>query len=80
VLIEEIPDKEVALSQPEIKSLLTGAYLTEIERAEDKGYKVIIEMADEDISAVTDEYELLIACDEIIIEWDRYLNRVSQNG
>lgn len=80
VLIEEIKDEEVALSHSELKSLLIGAYLTGIEKSQDDTYRVNIEIGDEDPTAITDEYELTITCDEIIIEWDKYLNKVSQNG
>lgn len=76
-LLEKVEDKEVSMSLNEMKTKFTGAYLTEIICEEEK-YKVYFEIPDEDPSAVTDEYEMIITCDEVVIEWDKYLNRVQE--
>lgn len=89
VLIVEIPDEEQYNSETGIntydsmdkfnqclKKLLAGAYLTEIKLIEDGKYNVWIEIPDDDISAITDEYEILLRCGDITMSWDKYLNKV----
>lgn len=77
-LIEEIPDKVVEKTDVEIKGLFEGAYLASMEEIEKGIYSLYIELATEDATEVTDSYEMMIECEEVIIEWDKYLNRVQE--
>ena len=77
-LIEEVEDKEVSLDHNQMRSMFTGAYLTGIDKESEGVYRLSMELADEDPYAVADVYEVRISCDEVIIEWDKYLNRVQE--
>jgi len=77
-LLSEVEDKEIDLPGQELRSLLQGAFLTNIEKDDNGSYLVSIEIADEDPYAISDEYEIKIICDEVIVEWDKYLNRVQE--
>ena len=77
-LIEEVADKEINGPIQELKGLFEGSFLTGITKVNDQVYRVTIEIANEDPYAPTDDYELEIICDEVLIEWDKYLNRVQQ--
>ena len=80
VLIEEVPDTE--LSKPELSALLqnlSGAYLwnmTKVEESQNQTghelYLIGIDLGDEENTT----YWLQVAFDEIVMEWDRYMNRV----
>lgn len=77
-LLDSIDDKEVLLENKGIIKICKGAYLTSIEQGDEKLVSVGIEIPDEDPTAITDEYEIVLKCDEVIIEWDKYLNRVEK--
>lgn len=80
VLVEEVPDTE--LSTLELSALLkklSGAYfwnMTQIEESQNQTghelYLIGIDLGDEDNTT----YWLQVAFDEIVMEWDRYMNRV----
>lgn len=77
VLMEEVPD--VKLSEGQIKELLEkiqGAYLYEATRQKE-GYLLAVEFVDEsDFHTASDSYTMMVRADDIIIEWDFYMNRV----
>ena len=81
-LIEEIEDvilDDSSLSQ--VCNNLGGMYLQGIERIKDTDdYVLFLEKANEDQydTLPSDSYQIKIHCDEVIISWDRYLNRVQQ--
>lgn len=83
VLVNEIPDE--SLSVAEIKAFpkkCDGAFLFAMEKREDvEGqihYAVGIEFGDDSEygSNVTDTYQLDVAFDKAIVNWERYMNRV----
>lgn len=81
-LIEEIPDK--VLESDELNAVwgnLGGMYLQGIECIKDSNdYVLFLEKANEDQydTLPSDTYQIKIGCDNIIISWERYLNRVQQ--
>ncbi len=83
-LLEEIPDEE--LGKEELEALLSGVRgqylydLKEAEKTEEKRSLVLgIEMTTEDLTGVdADSYQILVECSDVIISWDRYLNRIQQ--
>ena len=77
-LLEEVEDEVVDIPDSELNYMMTGAYLTGISENEDTSLTIGIEIPDEDPSAVTDEYEIIIKTDELRVEWDKYLNRVQE--
>lgn len=81
-LIEEV--KDVTLDDSvlnEVLNNLSGMYLQGIERIEDtNGYVLFLEKANEDQydTLPSDTYQIKVHCDDVIMNWDRYLNRVQQ--
>ena len=81
-LIEEIEDvvlDDITLS--EVCNNLGGMYLQGIERIGDANdYVLFIEKANEDQydTLPSDTYQIKVHCDDVIMSWDRYLNRVQQ--
>ncbi|MBP3507281.1 MAG: hypothetical protein J6K43_12885 [Lachnospiraceae bacterium] len=81
-LIEEV--KDVTLDDSvlnEVLNNLSGMYLQGIERIEDTNdYVLFLEKANEDQydTLPSDTYQIKVHCADIIISWDRYLNRVQQ--
>jgi len=74
-LIEEHPDEPVDVESFNLKAVFEGAYLPSLEERDGK-YAMEVELAGEDISEVTDTYEVTFTCDEIKVSWDQYMNRV----
>ena len=77
-LLESVEDAETKLGLKELKGILKNAYLTAMIATEDNQTKIMVELADEDPCAITDEYEIYIDSNEVTISWDKYLNRVQQ--
>lgn len=81
-LIEEIEDVVLDDSTlSEVCNNLGGMYLQGIERIEDTNdYVLFLEKANEDQydTLPPDTYQVKVHCDDIIMSWDRYLNRVQQ--
>lgn len=81
-LIDEI--KDVVLDDTTLKQIcnnLDGMYLPGIERIDDTGYYVLFFETSSDDPYDTfssDIYQIKVHCDEVIIRWDKYLNRVQQ--
>lgn len=81
-LVEEVPD--VTLDEASLNNVwgnLGGMYLQGIERIADTNeYVLFLEKANEDQydTLPSDTYQVKIQCDNVIISWDRYLNRVQQ--
>lgn len=81
-LIEEV--KDVTLDDSalnEVLNHLSGMYLQGIERIEDTNdYVLFLEKANEDQydTLPSDTYQIKVHCDDVIMNWDRYLNRVQQ--
>lgn len=83
-LIEEVPDKNMDLS--EIKLILKnakGAYLFAVDANDDSteelfSYTLSIEFPNKDQydSSVTNSYQFKITFTKVNFEWDRYLNKV----
>ena len=83
-LLEEIPDED--LTKEELDKLLatiSGQYLYDLKEAKAsenaKSLVLGIEMTTEDLTGVDAEsYQILVECRDVIITWERYLNRVQQ--
>lgn len=81
-LIEEIED--VVLDDKSLGQVcdnLGGMYLQGIECIKDTDdYVLFLEKANEDQydTLPSDTYQIKVHCEEVIISWDRYLNRVQQ--
>lgn len=81
-LIEEV--KDVTLDDSvlnEVLNNLSGMYLQGIERIEDTNdYVLFLEKANEDQydTLPSDTYQIKVHCADVIMSWDRYLNRVQQ--
>lgn len=76
-LVEEIPDKELELSETELMELIKEMYLYKLEKLkEDNSYHLEVETMEEDVSIPTDSYELVFKASGIDISWDKYMNRV----
>lgn len=75
VLIEDVPDEIMDINNVDMKGSFEGAFLPELEKKSDGEYVLVAEIAKEAYE-IPEEYEICINCDNIIIEWDRYLNRV----
>lgn len=79
-LLEEVED--VVLDESALKEVsdhLGGMYLQGIERIEDtEDYVLFLEKANEDPydTLPSDTYQLKVHCEDVMISWDRYLNRV----
>ena len=76
-LVEEISDEEIPENSFDLKQL-EKQYLIGIEKSSDGECVLEAEFADEDPSAITDVYEITVSCNNIIVSWDKYLNKVSQ--
>lgn len=76
VLLEEIPDKDIPFAALDMPKLFNGSYFTKIECISEGMYVISIECAGDDPYVIDDEYELTLECGDVVIEWDKYLNRV----
>lgn len=81
VLIREVLDTK--LDDNELKALpklCQGAYLYDISESTDdfgnKCYVLGIEFVDEEEQAMGDSYRIFITGEDIVCEWERYMNRV----
>lgn len=81
-LIEEI--KDIDLDDTTLNQLcnnLSGMYLQGIERVKDADdYVLLVEKANEDPydTLPSDTYQINVHCGDVIVKWDRYLNKVQQ--
>ena len=78
-LIEEKPDEELSLSTDEMEKILNNIYMPEFEKNDDGTYYIVAEVISEDISENVDVYVITLECDEVVITWEHYLNRVQNN-
>lgn len=85
-LVSDEPDRE--LTEDELKELikgLEGDYLYGIKgvddpEAEKKRYVIGIELPPEnpeDVTEVTDSYQMLIECKNVKFSWEKYMNRIN---
>lgn len=74
-LIEDVKDAVVEADKVNISDF-AQQYLVGISRDEDGKYSVEIEFADEDPTALTDVYKLVIEAEDVTVTWDKYMNRV----
>ena len=85
-LVSDEPDRE--LTEDELKELvkgLEGDYLYGIKEVEDpeaekKRYVIGIELPaenPEDVTEVTDSYQMLIECKNVKFSWEKYMNRIN---
>lgn len=75
-LIESVPDEECALDSEDWTKKFTKTFLTEVKRIDENLYSLVFEMPDEDPSAVTDSFEMIVSGDKVSFSWERYMNRV----
>lgn len=81
-LIEEI--KDIDLDDTTLNQLcnnLSGMYLQGIECVKDvDDYVLFVEKANEDPydTLPSDTYQINVHCGDVIVKWDRYLNKVQQ--
>lgn len=75
-LIEEKPDEVVKLTDAELSELISDTYLADIEKNDDGTYNLVSEEIKEDISENAEIYVIKVSCKDIIISWERYMNRV----
>lgn len=76
-LLEEVADEDMPVDSFDIKRLENN-YLISVEKTSENECMMEVELMDEDPSAITDVYELILNCGDITVSWDRYLNKVSQ--
>lgn len=85
VLVNEIPDR--SLDEREIKAFpkkCDGAYLFAVEPGETteglQHYALGFELEKEDVygSEIADSFQFDVTCEKVIVNWDRYLNRVQR--
>lgn len=81
VLLSEVPD--TSLDEETLKSLkkqCAGAYLYDIQKEQDKDGKVCfvlsIEFVDEEEQTMGESYRLFVPAEKVVVNWERYLNRV----
>lgn len=75
-LIDEVPDEELAVDAAKLKALFKEVYLISFAKEDDGNYKLEIEVGGEDPSDIADTYELTCSCDEVVVSWTHYMNRV----
>lgn len=77
VLQSEVPDYELSVAQTaEFPKKCEGAYLFEMKKDDDKGYKLGIEFEDPEDNTVGDSYQVYVTCDQLVVTWEQYMNRV----
>ncbi|MDO5126792.1 MAG: hypothetical protein Q4D54_03475 [Eubacteriales bacterium] len=81
VLLSEVPDTsldEEALMR--LKKQCAGAYLYDIQKEQDTDGKVCfvlsIEFIDEEEQTMGESYRLFVPAEKVVVNWERYLNRV----
>lgn len=78
-LVEEKPDELMEVSDKDIENILTDIYMPELEKNDDGTYTLVAEVISEDISENVDVYIVTIECEEVVITWEHYMNRVQNN-
>ncbi len=77
VLLKEVPDEEIDINSENWGTKFEGQFLVGIKRIEEKEAVLEIEINDEEAAGVADSFSVYIKCNDININWERYLNRVS---
>lgn len=78
-LVEEKPDEELNLSTSEMETILREIYMPEFEKNDDGTYTIVAEVISEDISENVDVYVITLECEEVVITWEHYMNKVQNN-
>lgn len=75
-LIEQVEDESLPVNALNFKEMFNNQYLTDISALKEGEYRIGFEIADEDPTAITDSYTMVVQCESISVSWDRYMNRV----
>lgn len=76
VLLKEIPDEVVDINSEKWDKYFEGQYLIGIRNA-DGEIVLEIEIYDAEGYGISDSFSVYIKCDDICMQWEKYLNRVS---